>query len=216
MQRAIYYRGLGMEYFLLHRNNYHRLISEEDEFYYPLIFQTPLLNSRFLGKIAELAIRGRKGKFSGMLIGVTERTLLSQFKGYFSFRPETLNASSLPFGEDEHEWMEAHLKLKPFPEIRYISKPRSPPYFILLSEIRDLLVFSSFSESELEDLPQINYNKIITNEAIEQLTSYVKSNLPRKLRGKHKAPIHENLEAKLKQLRISKFLKAAEEKVAKE
>ncbi|MFH0971148.1 MAG: hypothetical protein V1835_01125 [Candidatus Micrarchaeota archaeon] len=200
-----------MEHFILNRAHYHKLISEEDEFYYPLIFQTSLLNARYVGKTATMQIKGKEGEVEGVLLGVLGESLLSYFRKFLS-SPDLLNASSLPFDETEHEWLETHLKTKPFPGIKYVSRPKGPPYYILLSEHGEFIIFTSISESELEDLPKINYNKIIMNESIEQLVSYVKGSLPKKLREKKKSPKTEpSLETKLKQLRISKFLKAAEE-----
>lgn len=209
-----------VEFFILQRSNYHKLISEEDEFYYPLIFQTPLLNARYIGKAAELKIRGEKNKFSGTLIGVLSSPLINYFHSYFTENPGNLNSASLGLQGTEMEWLEAHLKItKHFNGIKFISTPaKEGPFYILLSERGDFLVFSCISESELDDLPEINYNKIITNEAIEQLAGYLKAKLPKKIKGKAgKGQKHEpSLETKLKQLRISKFLRAAEEKVAEE
>ncbi|HLC48048.1 MAG TPA: hypothetical protein VJI13_03145 [Candidatus Norongarragalinales archaeon] len=205
-----------MEFFILRRQNYHRLIAEEDEFYYPLIFQTPFLSARYIGKSAEMQLLGAKENFKGILIGISQESLLSYFKRYLSFMPDALSATSLQLEDDEHEWLAQHLKItRPFTGIRYVSTPREPPYYILLSEHGEFLVFSSVSESELADLPKINYNRIITNEAIEQLANFLKAKLPKKLRDHPHKPQRAgpSLETKLKQLRISKFFKAAEEKL---
>ncbi len=199
--------GVVVEHFILQKAEYHKLIPEEDQFLYPIIFQTPLLSARYIGKVAELRVRERKEKFGGMLFGVSDVPLIDHFKIYFRHSLDVLNASALPFDETEQEWLEAHL-LGPrrISGIKYFSKPGEPPYYLLLSEQGDFLVFSSCSESELEDLPQINYNKIITNEAIEQLVSFLKSNLPKKLQHRKKGQRQQvPFEQKLKQMRISKF-----------
>ncbi|MFH1750310.1 MAG: hypothetical protein ABH863_01375 [Candidatus Micrarchaeota archaeon] len=201
-----------MEFFIMQRANYHKLISEEDEFYYPLIFQTPLLNARYLGKVAELKLKNGR-KYSGLLIGMLEKPLLEYFKEYFAGRRDAFS-SSLRLQEDESEWLETHLKIKQhFTGMKYISKPAGGPYYVLLSERSDFLVFCTVSEAELDDLPEIKYNKIITNEAIEELASYLKIRLPKKLKAFRKIKGEPSLETKLKQLRISKFFKAAAEKV---
>ncbi|MEK6953804.1 MAG: hypothetical protein AABX01_02270 [Candidatus Micrarchaeota archaeon] len=206
-----------MEFFILNRSNYHKLISEEDEFYYPLIFQTPLLNARYVGKTAGLKIKGEKEKFSGLLLGVLSAPLISYFRNYFAANPQNLNSASLGLQDSEMDWLEAHLKItKHFSGIKFISKPaKDGPFYILLTERDDFLIFSCISETELEDLPEINYNKIIMNEAIEQLAGYLKARLPKKPKGRGgKSEKHgPSLEIKLKQLRISKFFRSAEEKV---
>jgi hypothetical protein len=195
-----------MEFFLMNKANYHRLISEEDEFYYPLIFQTSLLNSRFLGKKAILPLKDG-GEFVGTLIGVTNLPLMEHFKLYSR---GILESTSLGIEENELEWLKTHVKsARHFQKIRFNSNPMGAPYYILICEMGDAIAFGAFSENELEDLPKINYNKIIMNESIEKLTSYIKTQLPhaQRQKGKQKA---ESLEAKIKQLRISRFLKAAE------
>ncbi|MFH1442776.1 MAG: hypothetical protein ABIG96_01965 [Candidatus Micrarchaeota archaeon] len=203
-----------MEFFLIRKHEYSKLISEEDEFYYPIIFQTSLLNSRYIGKKTLLKLRGIAETFEGTLLGVSQEPLIDVFKKYFSNSPDRLSSSSLPIEENEFEWLDLHLKSKkPHAGVKFTSNPGKPPYYFLLSEKVDFLVFSSFSEEELEDLPQINYNKIILNESIEKLLSYLKQQLPKKPHEKkHREP---SLETKLKQLRIAKFLKSAEEEAEK-
>lgn len=187
------------------KQHYSKVIASEDEFYYPLIFQTPLLNSRYLGKTAEIKLRHVHEPYSGVLIGVSQRSLLLHFKRYFGDELDKLNASTLEVEEDEHEWLIMHRKIsKGFNGVKYISRPLEPPYYFLISEEAGLVVLSSFSESEMEDLPKINYNKIITNEAIESLASYVKEELPKRERSK-KAKIQKPKQTE-KQVRISKFL----------
>ncbi|MEK6842988.1 MAG: hypothetical protein AABY04_00710 [Candidatus Micrarchaeota archaeon] len=194
-----------MEFFILDKAHYSKVISKEDEFYYPLIFQTPLLNSRYLGKTAEIKLRHIHEPYSGILIGVSQRSLLLHFKRYFGEEQGKLNASTLEVEEDEHEWLIMHKKIsKGFNGVKYISRPLEPPYYFLITEENGLIVISSFSESEMEDLPKINYNKIITNEAIEGLASYVKGELPKRDRSK-KAKTQKPKQAE-KQVRISKFL----------
>ncbi len=202
-----------MEFFVFNKAHYHKLISAEDEFYYPLIFQTPLLNARFIGKHAEVKLTGGNGRLSGLLLGVTNETLLSYMKSYFHYSPETLNASALPLQENERTWLESHFRIKkPFTGIRYISKPKQPPFYILLFEKHDIMALCSVAETEMAELPQINYNKIITNEAIEILVSYLKNALPKKLKTRGKTHRH-SIDTEIKQLRISKFLRVSDEKI---
>lgn len=199
-----------MEFFILNKANYHKLISEEDEFYYPLIFQTSLLNSRFLGKNAQMPLKDGN-EYEGTLIGVINLPLIEHFLQYSR---SILENASLGIDENEMEWLKTHVKsARHFQKIRFNSKPKSAPHYILVNESLDAVVFAAFSESELSDIPKINYNKIIMNESIEKLTSYVKTQLPHALKQKAGKKRSQSLETKIKQLRISRFLKVEQEKL---
>ena len=195
-----------MEQFLLSKHLLAKTIPSEDEFYYPLVFNSSLLHSRYIGKRTNVSLKNGMGTLEGIFLGTSHEPLLLHFRKHSSATPE--KTVSL-FGESEKDWLSSNLKSISFSRCtKYLSNPKEPPYFFVLSDLKEALLFSSYSESEQEDLPEINYNRIITNESIDKLVSFLKSALPKKKireskeRGKKSGEVK-----KAKQTHLSRFLK---------
>ena len=187
-----------MELALVHKENLHKLIRAEDEFFYPLIMETPLLHSRFIGK--DILVKLKSGwEVKGVFLGTIQESLSDYFKKH------SAHEESPTFVEfdSEKDWLLAGLHSK-FDGVRFYSQPTAPPFFVVLQEIEGFLLFTAYSESEQADLPKINYNLIITNEAIDKLVNHVKRGLPRAARQKRKTK-RPSVEAK--QLRLGKFFR---------
>lgn len=163
-----------MELFLVHRQNFHRLFAE-DEFFYPLVFQTPLLQARYVGQQAKAAVSEWKQPLDGIFLGVLQETLYDYLKQRL---PHNSLSETLAAGDTEEAWLEQNTRHKThFDGVKYVSNPGSPPYKIFVSDLGHFVLLSSASETELEDF-KVGYNLVITNEAIEALTSLVKRRLP--------------------------------------
>ena len=195
-----------MERFLLHKGNFSRAIPSEDEFFYPLVFNTSLLNSRFIGKRTKVELKSEpSGTLEGIFIGSSNIPLSEHFKKHSRLSLE--KSSSLLEHGSEKEWLSENLKTLQFSKgIRFVSSPKEPPYYVVLTELKDALLFSSYSESEQEDLPEINYNRIITNESIDKLVSFLKGALPKRKAGEKKKR-SEKKESKKAQMRLQKFFR---------
>ena len=62
------------------KEKFKEIIKEEDEFFDPIIFDTPLSTSRFIGERYEFIVDGNK--HSGLMIGELDETLFDYFKKY--------------------------------------------------------------------------------------------------------------------------------------
>ncbi|MFH1107523.1 MAG: hypothetical protein V1787_06565 [Candidatus Micrarchaeota archaeon] len=196
-----------MEYFLVHKTNFHRLFSE-DEFFYPLVFNTPLLQARYIGQPAKVFAAGRRTPLEGMFLGLTGETLNDFLRKRLP--PQTLS-STLATSEDEEEWLRLNTRnTAVFGGVKCLSNPGRPPYRVFVCDAGHFILLASVAESEADDI-QMGYNLVITNEAIEALTSLVKRRLPHhaeKFRGQ-KHPRHSPLgpaTGKARQAHLKKFL----------
>lgn len=163
-----------MELFLVHKRNFHRLFAE-DEFFYPLVFQTPLLQARYVGHQAKAMVAAWKKPLEGVFLGVASEPLYDYLKQRL---PRQTLSETLAAGDAEEGWLEQNTRHKThFEGVKYVSNPANPPYKILVSDLSHFVLLSSFSENELEDF-KAGFNLVITNEAIEALTSLVKRRLP--------------------------------------
>ncbi len=163
-----------MELFLVHKQNFHRLFAE-DEFFYPLVFNTPLLHSRYVGQQAKALLASWKKPLEGVFLGVTPQPLYDYLKQRL---PRNALSETLAAGDTEEDWLEQNTRhAAHFDGVKYVSTPASPPYKIFVSDLGHFVLLSSASETELEDV-KVGYNLVVTNEAIEQLTSLVKRRLP--------------------------------------
>lgn len=193
-----------MELFLVHKQNFHKLFAE-DEFFYPLVFQTPLLQARYVGHQAKAVLASWKKPLEGIFLGVTPEPLYYYLKQRL---PRQTLSETLASGDTEEEWLEQNARhATHFDGVKYVSNPSTPPYKIFVSDLRDFVLLSSVSESELEDF-KAGFNLVITNESIEALTSLVKRRLPYHL-GKSK-PAKQSPVApatfKARQAHLKKFL----------
>ncbi len=194
-----------MELFLVHKSTYSHLFREEDDFFYPLALNTPLLYARYVGKPISVRLQAFSKPWKGLFLGVIDQTLYSYF--YKHLGSEALAVSTLSFGENEEEWLELNTRSPhPFEGVKHISNPQDAPFFVVLSDLGGFLLFSAYSEQEQSDLPEINFNLVITNEAIERLKSFLKRQLPKSRHaGKHKLLRKPKLDKK-HQLHLKKFI----------
>lgn len=174
-----------MELFLLHKSRYAQWFRNEEAFFYPLALNTPLLQARFIGKPLSVKLQGHQKPLKGIFLGVIDETLYSYF--YKHLGREALAVTTLVFGENEDDWLSRHVSAgKPLEGIAHVSNPREPPFFVVLASEGDYLVFAAFSEQEQADLPQVNFNLVVTNEAIEKLKGFLKRQLPKPIKHKKK------------------------------
>ena len=197
---------VSVELFLVHKSNYSRLFGQQDAFFYPLALNTPLLHARYVGKPLSVKLSAFSQPLSGLFLGVIDQTLYSYF--YKHLGAEALAVSTLSFGENEEEWLALNSRSPhPFEGVKHISNPKEPPFFVVLSDLGDCLLFSAYSEQEQTGLPQINFNLVITNESIEKLKSHLKKQLPHSRQlAWHKAAQKPSRQEKRQQTRLRKFL----------
>ncbi len=193
-----------MELFLVHARQYSKLFREEDAFFYPLALRTPLLQARYVGKPLTVRLKGLQLPLKGLFLGVIDQTLYSYF--YKHLGKDALALTSLSFGENEQEWLTAHTNSKTvFAGVKHFGNPREPPYTVVMTELGEWMLFTAFSEAEQVEPPQINFNLVITNEAIEKLERFLKRQLPLpKLVSRKKVPAAAKPHAE-KQLHLKKF-----------
>ncbi|MBU1197657.1 hypothetical protein KJ765_04040 [Candidatus Micrarchaeota archaeon] len=180
-----------MELFLVHKQRYPKLFSEEDDFYYPLVLNTRLLYSRYIGKPISVKLVLFDQPLEGLFLGVIDHSLYSYFQRHIP--KSALAVTTLSFGEGAADWLALNTRSpRVFEGVKHLSDPKVPPYFVMLTDLGHFILFTAFSEQEQLDLPKINYNLVITNEAIDQLTRFLKRHLPRsqkKTRSSHKTAI---------------------------
>jgi len=187
-----------MELALIQKENFHKIIKEEDDFFYPLLFNSSLLQSRFIGK--QLRVKLRNGfEVKGIFLGEIRESLNAYIKKHSHFKE---SPSFLEF-DSPTEWLGASLKSR-FDGVRFFTQKSKGPFSVTLQEMNGFLLFAAFSEAEQEDLPEINYNLVITNDAIDRLASFVKHGLPKVKKEKHAVKKQSEVS---KQLGLGRFTK---------
>jgi hypothetical protein len=168
-----------METIIIPKNKYEDIISDDEEFFDPLIFDTPLILARFIGTIHDLNVQGKKVK--AVKLGVTQESLFDYFKKYiyainFHYTDEAyIDEGGIKFmNEEQRERLfEKKTSLQTFYKgAQIISSPKEPPYSVFIAVEGENIFLYAFSDAE-NCVVNFRQNDVIPESALDRLRSNI-------------------------------------------
>ncbi|MFH1917177.1 MAG: hypothetical protein ABIJ21_08005 [Nanoarchaeota archaeon] len=170
-----------MELVKIPKGKYKSIIKDESEFYDPIIFNTPLMASRFIGERWELVKNSRV--IPCIFIGVLNESFFSYFKKYI-YAMDNHYADEAVFEDGKISFMNEQERKQLFEEktskdyfykgAQIISSPKKPPYKIFVNTDVSAIILYAFSEEEIHT-KNLERNKVIPEESLEILRKKISS-----------------------------------------
>ena len=170
-----------MEIIKIPKKDYNKVIKQKDEFYDPLMFDTSLIQARFLGKEEIIELNGNEIKV--LYIGILRAPLLKYLKDYiYAIEGNYLDHVSFEEGkmimkseeEKKRLYKEKTSKNTFFNGASIISNPKKPPYTILISKTKNDIIFYSLSDEEYHLKKLTKENNMIDKNIIRNVRKMIK------------------------------------------